>query len=226
MRFLQGLNQLMSAFILSMPKLANVAAVLLLFLSLFAIMGMNLFSEVLKFPESYGFLYNEQANFDTFAKACMTFLRCMTGEAWNTLTAELGRSPFNILSELETYCVPGWGSVLVWMCFAVCGCVLPAWLGDVFRLVHGGRVGDGRVGVVGMCCADGMASRIVRCASLTRVAQLHRRCLPAVYFLVPYKGIAQTASYTGGQNHLAKNCFTYTHAKPIGNTRHVPPVRS
>ena len=49
-RFLQGLSQLAGAFLLSIPKLMNVAAILLLCLFLFAILGMNLFCKVLMLP--------------------------------------------------------------------------------------------------------------------------------------------------------------------------------
>lgn len=79
-RFMKGLNQLFTAFLLSIPKLGNVSAILVLLLFLFAVLGVNLFSKV-KFHGPH----NEMANFRTFPTAVMTLIRSMTGEAWNEL---------------------------------------------------------------------------------------------------------------------------------------------
>merc|ERR1711959_683076 len=45
-RFMKGLNQLFMAFVLSVPKLGNVAAILSLLLFLFSVLGVNLFAKV------------------------------------------------------------------------------------------------------------------------------------------------------------------------------------
>ena len=51
-RFLQDLNQLCNAFWLSIPKLTNVGAVLLLCLLIFGLLGLNLFSDRFMVPDS------------------------------------------------------------------------------------------------------------------------------------------------------------------------------
>merc|ERR1719160_349434 len=60
-RFMKGLNQLFTAFLLSIPKLGNVTAILVLLLFLFAVLGVNLFSKV-----HYHGPHDEFANFRSF----------------------------------------------------------------------------------------------------------------------------------------------------------------
>merc|ERR1719316_1222348 len=79
-RFLKGLNRLFNAFILSLPKLANVGSILFLLIFLFAVLGVDIFAKVRLLGA-----HNEQANFKSFWRAIITLLRCMTGEAWNDL---------------------------------------------------------------------------------------------------------------------------------------------
>merc|ERR1711904_488569 len=84
-RFLKGLNQLMRAFILSVPKLCNVALIMGLLIYLFAVLGVSLFAKV-------GYvdgMHNDQANFRTFGGAFSVLVRSMTGEAWNEIMHEL-----------------------------------------------------------------------------------------------------------------------------------------
>merc|ERR1719161_2816372 len=51
-RFAKGLNKLFTAFVLSIPKLGNVAAILFLLLFLFSVLGVQLFAKV-KFKDPY-----------------------------------------------------------------------------------------------------------------------------------------------------------------------------
>jgi len=102
-RFLQGLNQLSGAFLLSIPKLGNVSAILGLVLLIFALLGMNLFSPFLMLDsfEAYG----PSTNFLTFWDSMLMLLRCMTGEAWNSIMADLATEKFQTQSILEQPCV-------------------------------------------------------------------------------------------------------------------------
>merc|ERR1719393_291151 len=74
-RFCRGLNRLFTAFILSIPKLLNVAAILLLLLFLFSVLGVTLFAKV-KFQGSY----DVHGNFRNLGRGFMTLVRSMTGE--------------------------------------------------------------------------------------------------------------------------------------------------
>jgi len=98
-RFMKGLNQLFTAFLLSIPKLGNVSAILVLLLFLFAVLGVNLFSKVL-----FHGPHNEMANFRTFPTAVMTLIRSMTGEAWNELMHSLSKDKLYFEMYMELHC--------------------------------------------------------------------------------------------------------------------------
>lgn len=98
-RFMKGLNQLFTAFLLSIPKLANVTAILILLLFLFAVLGVNLFSKVL-----FHSAHDEYANFRSFFVAVMTLIRSMTGEAWNEMMHALSKDKFYFESYLDMRC--------------------------------------------------------------------------------------------------------------------------
>ncbi|CAD7924383.1 unnamed protein product [Amoebophrya sp. A25] len=88
LRFAKGLNKIFNAFLLSIPKLFNVACILFLLMFLYAVMGVQMFGKV-QFHDTH----SERGNFRTFYRAFMTLVRSMTGEAWNELMHELGRGP-------------------------------------------------------------------------------------------------------------------------------------
>jgi len=103
-RFLKGLNQLTMAFILSVPKLANVGFIMLLLIYLFAVLGVNLFAEVGYID---GGSYNDYANFRTFWTAMSLLIRSMTGEGWNAIMHDLSKDKFYYESYLNVQCVEG-----------------------------------------------------------------------------------------------------------------------
>jgi hypothetical protein len=86
LRFAKGLNQLFNAFLLSIPKLLNVAILLVLLLFLFAVMGLHMFSKN-RFLDPH----SDHANFRNFLRAILTLLRSMTGEGWNELMHSLSK---------------------------------------------------------------------------------------------------------------------------------------
>eukprot|EP00421_Protoceratium_reticulatum_P005607 CAMPEP_0168363876 /NCGR_PEP_ID=MMETSP0228-20121227/3920_1 /TAXON_ID=133427 /ORGANISM="Protoceratium reticulatum, Strain CCCM 535 (=CCMP 1889)" /LENGTH=1902 /DNA_ID=CAMNT_0008376623 /DNA_START=137 /DNA_END=5845 /DNA_ORIENTATION=+ len=87
-RRLNQVNKIFMALILSLPKLANVIAILLLVLTLYGILGVSLFSTAKKPAD--GTLDNH-GNFDDFWKAFVTLFRSSTGEAWNELMHDLSK---------------------------------------------------------------------------------------------------------------------------------------
>lgn len=78
----------------------NVGALLILFLFLFAVLGMSLFAEV-KLQE----YLNRHANFENFGRAILTLLRVATGESWVGIMHDCARQPditFNCIED-QTY---------------------------------------------------------------------------------------------------------------------------
>lgn len=98
-RFLKGLNGLFTALFLSLPKLANVGAILFLLLFLYALIGVSLFGKMRTFDP-----VNDQANFRDFWRAFITLIRCMTGEGWNNIMHAYGKDKYFFESILELKC--------------------------------------------------------------------------------------------------------------------------
>jgi hypothetical protein len=67
-----------STLIQTLPSLGNIGGLLFLLFFIYAVMGVQLFSEV-----RLGSTLNEYANFQSFGRAILTLMRCSTGEAWN-----------------------------------------------------------------------------------------------------------------------------------------------
>lgn len=85
-RFMKGLSQIFNAFLFSLPKLFNVAAILILLLFLYSVLGVHLFAKI----RFYG-AHDEHGNFRDFYRAFMTLVRSMTGEAWNEIMHGIGK---------------------------------------------------------------------------------------------------------------------------------------
>jgi len=100
-RFLKGLNQLVHAFMLSVPKLCNVGLILFLLLYLYAVLGINLFAKI----GYIGGMHGDQAHFRSFSGAISVLVRSMTGEAWNEIMHELSKSQFDYESIMDIKCV-------------------------------------------------------------------------------------------------------------------------
>jgi hypothetical protein len=99
-RFAKGLNKLISAFIVSIPKLMNVIWVLLLLLFLFSVMGMHMFA----LCHEHG-PHNAHAHFRTFSKSLLTLIRFMTGEAWNEIMHSLGKTSYDFGHVMGAPCI-------------------------------------------------------------------------------------------------------------------------
>lgn len=66
------------------PAVANVGCLILLIIFLFAVIGTNMFSNII-----YQENLNENMNFNYFGFAVLCLIRCMTGEKWNFIMDEL-----------------------------------------------------------------------------------------------------------------------------------------
>jgi hypothetical protein len=96
-KFMKGLNRLFTAFLLSIPKLLNVAAILFLLLFLFAVLGVQLFHKA-KFGETHTI----HGNFREFLRGFMTLVRSMTGEAWNEIMHDLSKNEAHWFANGDT----------------------------------------------------------------------------------------------------------------------------
>jgi len=79
----QGLRKLLRTLYMSIPAVSNVAFVLLVFMYLWAIVGMNLFGNI-RFTDN-GSGLNRHANFQHFPVAMITEFRMLSGEDWNDI---------------------------------------------------------------------------------------------------------------------------------------------
>merc|ERR1719421_218171 len=101
-RFAKGLNRLFTAFVLSIPRLLNVVAILLLLLFLFSVLGVQLFAKI-KFDPNGG-PHDTFTNFHDFYRAFMALVRSMTGEGWNELMHSLSRDEVWFAQTLQAPC--------------------------------------------------------------------------------------------------------------------------
>ncbi|CAE7641000.1 NaCP60E [Symbiodinium pilosum] len=100
-RFLKGLNKLLLAFALSVPKLLNVGLVMVLLLYLYAVLGVSLFAKV---AYTGAGIYGPQTNFRSFFQAVSLLIRSMTGEGFNEIMHDLTKSQWYYESILEKKC--------------------------------------------------------------------------------------------------------------------------
>eukprot|EP00927_Polykrikos_kofoidii_P085373 TRINITY_DN9275_c0_g4_i1.p1 TRINITY_DN9275_c0_g4~~TRINITY_DN9275_c0_g4_i1.p1 ORF type:complete len:1865 (-),score=301.26 TRINITY_DN9275_c0_g4_i1:204-5798(-) len=102
LRFLKDLNRLFMCLFISIPKLLNVTAILLLFLILFSILGMSVFGTA-KFIDD-GTL-DVHGNFQTFFRGFVTLFRASTGEAWNEIMHSLAHDETSFFRS-GSWCAP------------------------------------------------------------------------------------------------------------------------
>ena len=76
----KGIKNLVETFVETLPYLANVAVVLLIFVFIYAVVGVSLFTNV-----KQNSVLGEDLNFSTFGRAVETLLLVATGENWTDL---------------------------------------------------------------------------------------------------------------------------------------------
>merc|ERR1712086_1002657 len=93
-KFGRGVLALLETLVQSLPALANVSALLVLVLFIYACLGMSFFGTIATAPsETIGEItdfdgmpykmYNEHCNFKTFYRSFLLLFRMSTGESWN-----------------------------------------------------------------------------------------------------------------------------------------------
>mmetsp|Transcript_88811 Transcript_88811/g.287113 ORF Transcript_88811/g.287113 Transcript_88811/m.287113 type:complete len:2023 (+) Transcript_88811:144-6212(+) len=99
---LRPLNKLFRSLAISLVKLANVGVVAFLFLILFSILGVNVFSGV---STTGSDTFNEHANFRHFVNAFTLLFRASTGEAWNEIMHDLSKDQVDWFRQ-GSWCTP------------------------------------------------------------------------------------------------------------------------
>ena len=82
-----SLNIIFETFLITIPALANIGGLLLLFLYLYSVIGVSLFAQVKLQTD-----LNSHANFKSFTRSFITLFRASTGEGWNDIMHDLSRS--------------------------------------------------------------------------------------------------------------------------------------
>ena len=80
------------------PQLLNIFSILLMFLVVFIILGMNLFGTI-----KYGDVINDNVNFKDAFSSLNTLIRVLTGDQWNEIMHELALNQENCIKEEQTY---------------------------------------------------------------------------------------------------------------------------
>lgn len=100
----KGLRALAQTFLLSLPSLANVGALLLLVYFVFAVAGVHLFGGV----AADGDFHDRTANFHNFWFALLTLFRTATGEDWNGIMLEIQpHKPYTVAPFFVLFVVVG-----------------------------------------------------------------------------------------------------------------------
>ena len=81
-----------------MPQFLNIFTLLLLFIVVFIILGINLFSTI-----KYGEVINDNVNFKDIISSMNTLIRVLTGDQWNDIMHELAINQENCTNEEQTY---------------------------------------------------------------------------------------------------------------------------
>ena len=80
------------------PQLLNIFSILLMFLVIFILLGMNLFSTI-----KYGDVINDNVNFKDAFSSLNTLIRVLTGDQWNEIMHELALNQENCVKEEQSY---------------------------------------------------------------------------------------------------------------------------
>lgn len=76
----KSLNMIFNTFLISLPGLVNIGALLLLLLYLYSILGMQLFGNI-----KWNGVMNDTLNFETFTNAFCALCAVATGDGWNDI---------------------------------------------------------------------------------------------------------------------------------------------
>lgn len=95
-RYLKKLKTLIQLIWFSLPSIINLGLVLLLFLAIFSVLGVQLFATV-----AHNDALNDHANFQSFPVALLTLFRGTTGENWNGIMHAVSRSQDDCNADMQ-----------------------------------------------------------------------------------------------------------------------------
>ena len=78
--------QIVNTFLQTLPALINIGSLLILFIFIYSIVGVNLFATI-----KFNYPMHEYLNFQNVPNSFVTLIRLATGEAWNDLLDALSQ---------------------------------------------------------------------------------------------------------------------------------------
>eukprot|EP01061_Rhynchopus_euleeides_P034241 TRINITY_DN57980_c0_g1_i1.p1 TRINITY_DN57980_c0_g1~~TRINITY_DN57980_c0_g1_i1.p1 ORF type:complete len:1027 (+),score=434.72 TRINITY_DN57980_c0_g1_i1:46-3081(+) len=116
MRASRGVRRMLNTFLLSLPSLLNVSAVLSLLLFIYAVLGVRVFSLA-----TWGEGIDRLANFTHFGPAILLLFRMTTGEDWHVIMYDCMATPEEGCEEHLGGCLPYWWGPLYFASFCLVG---------------------------------------------------------------------------------------------------------
>ena len=92
------INNYLKILLFIMPQLLNIFTLLIMFLVIFIILGINLFSTV-----KYGEIINDNVNFKNGFSSLNTLLRVLTGDQWNEVMIAYAIKSKNCTNDYQSY---------------------------------------------------------------------------------------------------------------------------
>jgi hypothetical protein len=77
---LKGLRDLVMTLVMAFPSLVNVAALLVIVMYMYSVLGMNLFGYLQR-----GEALNDHNNFESFSGSMLLLFQCLTGDGWSEM---------------------------------------------------------------------------------------------------------------------------------------------
>ena len=90
MKKAKAFNRIVNLFLTSIPDLLNTALIYFLFLFIYAVIGMNMFSYL-----KHQTYINKVWNFENFFNAMMVLLRVTSGDGWSSLMHDCANTRSN-----------------------------------------------------------------------------------------------------------------------------------
>jgi len=85
----RGVRNLVTTFLVSIPAMLNIGSLLGIFVFMYAVLGMQLFTFVEHGEEGL----TDERNFGTFGNSCLLLFQCLTGDGWSELMVACTFSP-------------------------------------------------------------------------------------------------------------------------------------
>jgi len=91
----RGMRNLLTTFLVSIPALLNIGSLLGIFIFMYAVLGVQLFTFVQHGEEGL----TDERNFGTFGNSCLLLFQCLTGDEWSQIMVACTISPVGCSAE-------------------------------------------------------------------------------------------------------------------------------